>query len=213
MPAALPLVLLLLSVDFDSLKASPGVESVREVIAGEPAIIHIRDWHFVGEEAFAIDTGLTGDELKGAYAAHQQTVQKVIESQRRILSQFEEVFAEGISDENEFIFRAQLRVFRREGPTENDLLRLGATGQLALERKLRVKPAEGPGFETANPVKDGAIEFDEHANEKREDEIVRRLAKGGVVILGGDHDLSDNIKRLKLDVGYVVVTPHGYPKR
>lgn len=104
-------------------------------------------------------------------------------------------------------------MYRREGTTEDDLLRLGAAGQLALEGKLRVLPAEGKGFEQANPVRDGAVEFDEAANEKREDEIVRRLAKGGCLVLGGAHDLADNIKRLGLDVGYVLVTPRRCPTR
>jgi len=44
---------------------------------------------------------------------------------------------------------------------------------------------------------------------------VRNLLKRGgtcVLVLGGADDLSDNIKRLSKDCGYVVVTPKRWPE-
>jgi hypothetical protein len=75
-------------------------------------------------------------------------------------------------------------------------------------------PLEGSGFRSANPTKDGNFEIDKRVQEDREDEIVKNLLKQKetvVLVLGGGHDLSDNIKRLTKDCGYTIVTPKGYP--
>jgi hypothetical protein len=58
------------------------------------------------------------------------------------------------------------------------------------------------------------IVFDEKANEKREDAIVRQLLSNpvSVVILGGTHYLADNIRRIgDGSCELIVVTPKGYP--
>jgi hypothetical protein len=83
-----------------------------------------------------------------------------------------------------------------------DLLRVGAAGQLVLAGELaEVVPVEDEvPFDAANPVgNDGAVTLDLENNERREDAQVGNLLKGGpvvVVILGGAHDLVDNIARL-----------------
>ena len=82
-----------------------------------------------------------------------------------------------------------------------DLLQLGAAGRLLLSRELQaVLPAEdAESLAKANPVKpDGAIEFDAEADERREDAIVGSMLDGdrvAVIVLGGDHDLADNLRR------------------
>ena len=55
-------------------------------------------------------------------------------------------------------------------------------------------------YEKANPLsEDGHIELDPETIEAREDEMVKKMLDGGpfaFVVLGGGHDLSDNIERL-----------------
>lgn len=77
-----------------------------------------------------------------------------------------------------------------------DLRQMGAAGQLLVAGELkRVLPADDAellrlGF----PLRDGFTDAD---LERREDEIVRRMVAAGkssvVLVLGGSHDLSDNI--------------------
>lgn len=96
---------------------------------------------------------------------------------------------------------------------------MGAAAQLVISNELNsVLPLENAeAFESANPVnKDGKIQFDEKAEEKREDEMLKILLNEQgikVIVLGGGHDLADNLKRMKLDsVQYVRVRQKGYQK-
>lgn len=65
---------------------------------------------------------------------------------------------------------------------------------------------DSQAFEAANPVRsDGKIVFDKKADERREDAIVANLLRGSgvvVIVLGKDHDLRDNLKRLGPGVKY-----------
>jgi hypothetical protein len=220
------------AADVDALRNNPSVASVREVLHGaEVRIIHVRDWHLVPKKDFAIDTELEGKELEDAYAKHLESVEAVQRSQLGVLSGTKEVFGEGLTEENYPIFKAEIRVLRpfhlelaKHDPYASDesyrifeehhltLLRIGAAGRLMLDEKLTVMPCEGKEYET-RPIKHGKIVLDKKAIEAREDAIVRNLLKyeGTVyLVLGGAHDLSDNIKRLSKDCGYIVVTPKGY---
>jgi hypothetical protein len=72
-------------------------------------------------------------------------------------------------------------------------------------------------MEAANPVKDGKVEFDEAAIERREDAIVRNLLASespvAVLMLGGDHDLAENLDRIgEGTVEYVTVQVEGHWK-
>jgi len=76
-----------------------------------------------------------------------------------------------------------------------------------------VVPAEdAKAYEAANPVQaDGRIVFDENANEARGDAIVNTMMKASgtaVIVLGGAHDLSDN---LPAGVKLIVLTVKAYP--
>lgn len=221
-------ILLLIAAQIDSSHA----DSVQEVLPGtETRIIHIRDGHHITKENFAIDTELKDRELDEAHAEHLQAVDRVQKSQLKILAGVKEVFGEGLTDENYPIFQAEIRTlrpFHRElasfDPADGEdtkqifeehrltLLRLGAAGQLMLDEKLTVLPCEGEVYEN-RPIKDDKLVLDQKVIEAREDAIVRNLTKRGgtcVLVLGGAHDLSDNIKRLCRDCGYVVVTPKGW---
>ncbi len=69
-------------------------------------------------------------------------------------------------------------------------------------------------MDAANPVQpDGTIEFDERANTAREAGMVQRLLDDGPVVifvLGGDHDLRDELKAACPDCAVTVLTPRKF---
>lgn len=78
------------------------------------------------KDHFAIDTELKGKELDEAYAEQLQDVERVQQSQLRILAGVKQVFGEGLTDENYPIFKAEIRSLR---PFHRELADLGpATG-------------------------------------------------------------------------------------
>lgn len=82
------------------------------------------------------------------------------------------------------------------------------------DHEVKVIGVEDPElYKQANPVKGDQIVFDAKANEKREDAMVRQLLTQpvSVVIMGGDHDLADNVRRIGDGAcELIVVTPKGY---
>ena len=82
-----------------------------------------------------------------------------------------------------------------------DLLAIGAPGRLMMVSDLEILPVEDAElFKRANPLtEDGRIKLDPATVEAREDAIVKNLLHDGsfaFIVLGGGHDLSDNIERL-----------------
>lgn len=105
------------------------------------------------------------------------------------------------------------------GMHREDTLEVGAGGRLMMAGELEVIPTEdAEALEAANPVKDGKVQWDEDADERREDAIVRNMLAGespvAVLILGGGHDLSDNVERIGGgEVEYVRVQVKAHVKR
>ena len=100
-----------------------------------------------------------------------------------------------------------------------DRLRIGAASQLYMDRKLEsVLPADdAEAYAEANPItEDGAVDLDPQRIEAREDAIVRRLVDSEgckLLILGGAHDLSDNVARLgKGNVELIVVDTQAWER-
>jgi hypothetical protein len=99
-----------------------------------------------------------------------------------------------------------------------DLLRIGAAGQLRITGELaEVLPLDdAESLDRANPLREGIVLLDSDAIEARQDAQVRELMKAGefaFVILGGAHDLSDNLAKLAGgDCEYVVVTTKSHRK-
>ncbi|MFH1921234.1 MAG: hypothetical protein ABIP48_15310, partial [Planctomycetota bacterium] len=94
-----------------------------------------------------------------------------------------------------------------------DLLRVGAAGQLFMAGELEeVVPVDDEGLlAQANPVaEDGKVNLDREVIEARQDAQVRTMIEGGrfvLVILGGAHDLANNVAKLAgRDGEYVRVT-------
>jgi len=89
---------------------------------------------------------------------------------------------------------------RLQAQFRETLLQLGAVGRLLVSGELSdVSPLDEAGLlHAADPVQGGRIAFDATADEAREDAMARRLMGAGpvaVVVLGGAHDLSDNLRQ------------------
>ncbi|MHC4403898.1 MAG: hypothetical protein ACYTG0_29930 [Planctomycetota bacterium] len=89
-----------------------------------------------------------------------------------------------------------------------------------MEGKIKaVLPAEeAKAYEAADPVaKDGTVVLDSVKIEARQDAQVKRLLGGGrfaLIILGGAHDLSDNLDRLSRgQAEYIRVATKGWQER
>lgn len=208
-------------------------------------IIHLLNWHFVSKEDFAADLSDSSDdelseaEIDKRYLEFLDDVEAIQKEQKQILRylikhrKVRSVHIEGLSEKNLSAFNSFVKTLREfEAPEgdgaldlffkeqyRRDLMQLGAAAQLLISNELKtVLPLENAeAFEAANPVaKDGKIRFDEEAEAKREDEMLKILLKGQgikVILLGGGHDLTDNLKRMKLDsVGYVRVGTRRYQR-
>ena len=215
-------LLLAASVGID-LAGNPGIAKLENAIPGDRVIYHVRDWHTTKREAFAAVTGFTGDELTREHNKSEAIAATVHKSKLLILAGQPEVVQEALSDTNYPLFAAEVRslaLFHRElrkigepEPThEQKLVRLGAGANLLLDGKtITVIPAEDHDvYEAARP-KNG--EFNERLGRAREEAIVNRIVKRGksaILILGGDHDLTDVVKRHR-GWGLVKITPKGWP--
>jgi hypothetical protein len=190
-------------------------------------IIHILNWHFVPRADFALDirteaekagVTLSDDDVDRNWESFLGEVEAVQDEQMAVLRELaksyglKQVFIEGLAKENQQAFKELLghlsrwRKPRGESPLENLLidihrnntLDVGAVGRLMMTGESEALPAENKKvMEAANPVKDGKVEFDEAAIERREDAIVRNVLASEspvvVLMLGGSHDLGDNV--------------------
>jgi len=111
--------------------------------------------------------------------------------------------------------RIELETVIKEHRTE--MLRIGAAGQLHVLGELEaILPLDDlDAYRAANPLRDGGqIVLDQDAIEAREDAQVRILLRGNrvsVILLGGAHDLADNVRRLaEGKVELLVVETQGY---
>lgn len=151
--------------------------------------------HYVDPVAFTADlkdqdSGITQDEIDREYSQFLRSVESSQKNQMRALRHLikehnlKAVYVEGVTEQNRI-----------------DQMELGAAGRLVVSGELQtILPAEDSAvFKAANPVQpDVAVDIDREAEERCEDAIVRNLMKAdgvAVIILGGGHDLSDNIKR------------------
>lgn len=164
---------------------------------------------------------LTEEEIDREYEEFLASVETVQQEQMAVLRSLVRdhglrvVYLEGLTAKDAPEFGTLVDALRRfeshkpkgETPIEAlllheyrlDLLRIGAAGRLLLSRELdEVRPVEDAALlRAANPIRaNSRLEFDQAANDRREDAIVRQLLEcgGGVVILGGGHDLAANIE-------------------
>jgi hypothetical protein len=188
-------------------------------------IVHIQNWHFVDRKAFEADGGKDWD-------AFLKSVEAVQGEQLELLSRLRDdhgvkaVFLEGLTDADldDYHKLAKALAKWKEPATDDpmseflrqqyreDRLRLGAAARV---EGLEILPAEdAESLEAGNPKNP---DFDLEAYEHREDAIVRRLQRSGhrvaVLILGGEHGLSDNMMReLEDNVAYASVQVEAHYK-
>jgi hypothetical protein len=200
------------------------------------------DWHFVPQNDFAADlrdqsdTPISDDEIDAFYSEYLGEVRRVQAEQREVLRwlimhcSVRQVFCEGLTDSDLLVYELIIRQLRLSELDLNDLvdadspydataLRIGAAGQLIVAGELaEILPAEDEAaYERADPLagdRAGPV-FDDAANEEREAGIVRKLLAAGplaVVVLGGAHDLSDQVRRQGGGkCQYIQVMVNGYP--
>jgi hypothetical protein len=202
------------------------VELLVEAEQPRHRIVHIADWHFVSREDFAADIRdqaddvISDENINELYAEHIAEVQRVQAAQRELLRGLirrhgvQQVYCEGLTDADLPIYQAIIGFLRRRCLDERDLaagqekidetvLRIGAVGQLLATGELaEVLPAEDANaYEQADPLlgHEGKLAFEGPANDARQLAIVRRLLANGplaVLILGGGHDLSEQVRQL-----------------
>lgn len=178
------------------------------------------------------DGKLSEAEIEKRYLEFLNDVESIQKDQKQILRYLikkhgiRSVYMEGLTEKNLSAFNSFVKTLREfevpDGDSaldlflkeqyRRDLMQMGAVSQLLISNELKsVLPLENAeAFEAANPVsKDGKIRFDEAVEEKREDEMLKILLKGQgikVIVLGGGHDLTDNLERMKMDsIQYVRV--------
>jgi hypothetical protein len=184
-------------------------------------IVHLCNWHLIPQrdfEAVLKADGLRADEIDRRFAQHELRVESIQREQYSLMTflvpelQLRSIHLEGLCDGDAEHFLKRLRQISAAGLIRNaqpskistmemirqERLLAGTAGQLLIEGVLDVLPVEDRGvFEAANPFKsNGGLDNDSLMTELRESAMVRHLIHDGAttfVILGGLHDLSDNI--------------------
>lgn len=219
MSCLLPFMLLALNANpITDLNAVGGVHSAKVQVdtdAAKQTIIHIKDWHLVSKADFLADQKQNGAEgLPKDYDAFVKSVRKVQSEQEAVIRMLAKkhglktVYKEGLTLEDFETDQIVLGMIwtKSDLPIDNkrfEALRLGygTAGKLNAAGIIKLKPCESKKlFEACNPVKDGKLrEIPEEAIEARETFIVNHILKSkykvSVVILGGAHDLSDNVPK------------------
>ncbi|MEQ8853589.1 hypothetical protein [Gimesia sp.] len=194
---------------------------------------------FAADLSDSSDNEFSETEINKRYLEFLNDVEAVQKEQRQILRflikkhEVRSVYMEGLTEKNLKAFNSFIKTLREfevpEGDGAFDLflkeqyrrdcIQMGAAAQLLISNEIKTAlPLENAeAFEAANPVgKDGKVRFVEAAEEKREDGMVKNLLKGQgikVIVIGGGHDLSDNLKRMKVDsVQYVRVSGKQYER-
>ena len=211
-----------------------GVEIAVSSPGAAITLIHLRDWHYVPFDEFITDleAGTTARQRHRSFRQFLRSVSAVQREQRAILRRLNEaglqiIFLEGLTADDERIFplvcrslwkgedRQQSPFHRfRDGPNP---LSIRSPGQLLAESapiKVRAADSSQTLF-NCNPFDSEGTrrEVTNEAKERREDHMVSRMLEAGscVVVLGGAHDLSDNVKRLAGEKArLLVVTPNAY---
>ena len=233
------------------LRGLPGVADVEVHQAYKPShrIIHLRDWHYISRDLFAIDhreEALTDEELDEHYHEFLKQVDSVQLEQMTLLRTLiphhglKRLFCEGLTSRDMPNYRERIGVLKdmevnqiarlkrqlievrellvgRPDPDVQDmeakildllygsywrLVEMGAAGRLLVSGEIEeVLPMEDHELlDSANPVTaDGQVRFDAEKVKARRDAIVKNMLKAGpfgMMILGGDHDLAENVMRV-----------------
>ncbi len=153
------------------------------------------------------------------WESFQKEVEAVQAEQMALLSELvkthgrKAVFIERIAEADMAEYRELAQMMKNwkepvgDDPMDEFLRQLNREVRLLLGAASRVDGLEVHGaedaeaLEAANPIRDGRVtDFDEAANQRREDAIVRNVLASkspvAVLVMGGGHDLSDNVERI-----------------
>lgn len=221
-----------LPINVDSLLKLPQVHSVTVVpaIRSERRIVHILNMHYVPRAGGFDWERDVPDSLKDDCNRVYETLQSEVEAVQNELEtllremiqrhHIRAIYAEGLSPE----YRTFLRSLKKgtqdpkvPGREQFELV-YGALARLFLKGELtEIVPAEDLiCLMRAYPVKaDGSYRIvDSEAHEKREDAMLECMMaakqKDAVIVLGGGHDLTDNIQRLGKPCQYIRVETKRY---
>ena len=212
--------------DLPKLESFPGVESVKVVVdCKEPTltIIHIRDWHFIEYAEFKADVEdeIGADQIENQYVVFAREVQAIQDQQELFLNAMvkvghRDVWIEGLIPEFERAFIHICHAAARNGLYETpNPISVGAAARLFVKQQIKVHALDtDKGLRLTRPL-DAAGKLREVSVadiEKREDLMIHRLRDYNgvaIVVLGGGHDLSNNVPQgMKL----VTVSVKGYRK-
>ena len=222
-----------ISGDLKSLKEVHSARVVTESDTPKQTIIHLKDWHYVSKADYIIDKGINGaDGLPATYDKFLESVSKVQTQQEAVLRMLiakhgvKSVYKEGWCVKEKFFVdtakvaeamakAAWLKQVRNKPDLEDTRLNLGPAGKLLEEGTLiEFRACESVTLlDDCNPFDENGKPRDvsEKTLEAREQFIVDQIVKGreklSVVILGGAHDLSDNVPK---DVRLIEVTVKAY---
>ena len=212
------------------LNEADGVARVERLVAvprPQHRIVHIADWHTVPRALYAADLRdisdhpITDAEIDDAHAFSAAVTKVVQASERKLLRWMgryygvRSVHLEGVTDRDASAYLTLIQTVGRRGA---DYLPpdFGAAAQAFLVGDIEeVRAAEdGEAHQRAAEEALGRHLFDGPANTAREGAIVKRLIASGplaVIVLGGDHDLSEHIRSVP-DCEYLRVFVEGYPE-
>lgn len=182
---------------------------------------------------------LAREEINEKYEEFLQRIESVQKEQIAVLRELirhhgvKEVYYEGVTNKNQKQFLLKVERVKNFQPPyldsaspfdllireqyAHDLLEIGAPGKLLISRELQaVRPLDAAEpLEAANPIReDGRFVFDEHANETREDFMVRHLLSETslvVIVLGAGHDLTNNLAKQTSKFRYIKISTKHLP--
>jgi len=210
--------------DLPDLRSFPGVESVKVAVecpAPKLTIVHVRDWHFIEYAEFKADVEdeVGADQVPGQYLVFAREVQAIQDQQELFLNALagaghRDVWIEGLIPEFERVFLHICHAAARNGLYESpNPISVGAAARLFVKQQIRVHALDtDQGLRLTMPL-DAAGKLREVSDsdiEKRENLMMQQLRNHqgvAIVVLGGAHDLSNNVPA---GVKLVVVTVKGY---
>lgn len=218
------LLLACVLTDLPNLDSLPGVESAKVVVdCAEPVltIVHIRDWHFIEYAEFKADVQdeVADDQIDNQYLIFAREVQEIQDQQELFLNAMakaghRDVWIEGLIPEFERAFIHICHAAARNGLYETpNPISVGAAARLFVKRQIRVRALDtDKGLRLTQPLDNSGNlrKVSEQDFEKRENLMMQQLRdhKGvAIVVLGGAHDLSNNVPA---GTKLVVVTVKGY---
>jgi len=218
------------------LRNSPEVMQAEQPVKAAHCIIHIRDWHWVpyGYVAAELPADAPDSVVMESYIQHLNEVREVQEEHFRLLrrpclSRIRTLYREGLTPDVQPLFRRiSLTLWRghRSLPPARHLLErpnvlsLGVPGRLiatGLLKDVRAADTDSTLALTSPIGESGRLRtVPPVAMEQREDHMVQLMRQSGdscILILGGAHDLTDNVRRLgRGKLGLIVVTTKAYQR-